>query len=107
MIKQQKKFDKIWQEVQKEMAKQRVFIKTAEDLSEEQLAFVKDYFDREVESSIIPLILDEVRPLPYLRDKSLYLGVAMYKKDWQYQTKFAIIELPSRQHGSLCDPAGT
>ncbi len=99
VIKQQKKFDKIWQEVQKEMAKQKVFIRTADQLSESQLAFVTDYFDREVESSIIPLILDEVRPLPYLRDKSLYLGVAMYKKDWQYQTKFAIIELPSRQLG--------
>jgi len=99
VIKQQKKFDKIWLDVQKEMAKQRVFIKTAEDLSQEQLEFVKDYFDREVESSIIPLLLDEVRPMPYLRDKSLYLGVAMYKKDWQYQTKFAIIELPSSQHG--------
>src|SRR5690606_2057535 len=69
VIKQQKKFDKIWQEVQKEMAKQKVFIRTADQLSESQLAFVTDYFDREVESSIIPLILDEVRPLPYLRDK--------------------------------------
>src|SRR5690606_40765194 len=33
------------------------------------------------------------------RDKSLYLGIAMYKDDWQYDTKFAIIELPSRQLG--------
>jgi polyphosphate kinase len=37
--------------------------------------------------------------MPYLRDKSLYLGIAMYKDDWQYDTKFAIIELPSRQLG--------
>jgi len=99
VIKQQKKFDKIWHQVQKEMAKQKVFIKTAEQLTPTQLKFVREYFEEEVESSIIPLLLDETRPLPYLRDKSLYLGVAMYKEDWQYETKFAIIELPSRQLG--------
>ncbi len=99
VIKQQKKFDRIWMQVQKEMAKEKVFIKTAEELNPTQLAFVRDYFDQEVESSIIPLLLDDSKPMPYLRDKSLYLGVAMYKKEWQYETKLAIIELPSRQLG--------
>ncbi|SEG31811.1 polyphosphate kinase 1 [Sphingobacterium lactis] len=99
VIKQQRKFDQIWGNVQKEMAKQKVFIKTAEELNETQLRFVRDYFDEEVETNIIPLILDEANPMPYLRDKSLYLGIAMYKEDWQYDTKFAIIELPSKQLG--------
>ncbi len=99
VIKQQRKFDKIWNQVQREMAKQKVYIKSAEDLSPTQLEFVKNYFDEEVETNIIPLILDESKPMPYLRDKSLYLGIAMYKDDWQYDTKFAIIELPSRQLG--------
>lgn len=99
VIKQQRKFDKIWHQVQKEMAKQKVFIKSAEDLTPNQLKFVKEYFEEEVESSIIPLLLDESKPLPYLRDKSLYLGVAMYKQEWQYETKFAIIELPTSHLG--------
>ena len=99
VIKQQRKFDKIWNQVQREMAKQKVYIKTAEDLNPKQLEFVKKYFDEEVETNIIPLILDEANPMPYLRDKSLYLGIAMYKDDWQYESKFAIIELPSSQLG--------
>lgn len=99
VIKQQRKFDKIWHQVQKEMAKQRVYIKSAEDLTPNQLKFVKEYFEDEVESSIIPLLLEESKPLPYLRDKSLYLGVAMYKQEWQYETKFAIIELPTSHLG--------
>ncbi|NGF57404.1 polyphosphate kinase 1 [Parapedobacter sp. SGR-10] len=97
VIKQQKKFDNIWLDVQKEMAKQNVFIKTSEDLDKEQQAFVKQYYEDEVESNVIPLLLSDERPIPYLRDKSLYLGVAMMKKDWQYETKFAIIEIPTRQ----------
>ena len=99
VIKQQKKFNNTWQEVQKEMAKQRVFIKTSSNLSEEQQLFVKRYYIDEVESSVIPLLLDDHRPMPYLRDKSLYLGVAMKKTDWQYETKFAIIEIPTAQNG--------
>ena len=97
VIKQQKKFDQIWLDVQKEMAKQHVFIKTSEDLTKEQQNFVRQYYEDEVESNVIPLLLSDERPIPYLRDKSLYLGVAMMKKDWQYETKFAIIEIPTSQ----------
>ncbi|ERJ59246.1 polyphosphate kinase 1 [Sphingobacterium paucimobilis] len=99
VIKQQKKFDNTWREVQKEMAKQRVYIKTSTDLFEDQKQFVKHYYIDEIESSVIPLLLDDQRPMPYLRDKSLYLGVAMKKADWQYETKFAIIEIPTAQNG--------
>lgn len=99
VIKQQKRFDQIWKDVQKEMAKQDVYIKYAEDLSEEQIQFVKNYYAETVESNIIPLLLDDIRPMPYLRDKSLYLGIAMRKSQWQYETKYAIIEIPSRLIG--------
>lgn len=97
VIKQQKKFDKTWLQVQKEMAKQQVFIKTAEELNDEQKIFVQNYYEDEVESSVIPLLLLDNKPMPYLRDKSLYLGIAMRKKKWQYETKFAIIEVPTNQ----------
>ncbi|HMR19658.1 MAG TPA: polyphosphate kinase 1 [Sphingobacterium sp.] len=97
VINQQNKFDSIWFEVQKEMAKQKVFIKTSENLSKEQQDFVKQYYEDEVESSIIPLLLDDNKPMPYLRDKSLFLGIAMMKNDWQYETKFALIEIPTHQ----------
>lgn len=99
VIKQQKKFNQTWLEVQKEMAKQHVKIKTSDDLDEEQQEFVRQYYVDRIESSIIPLLLDDHRPMPYLRDKSLYLGVAMKKGDWKYETKFAVIEIPSSQLG--------
>lgn len=95
-IVQQRTFDRIWKKIQLEMAEQKVFIKTATNLTPEQKIFVKKYFDEVVESHIIPTILHENKPMPYLRDKSLYLGVAMRKKEWQYESSFAIIEMPSR-----------
>ncbi len=96
VIRQQQNFDKTWKKVQLEMAEQKVFIKTAKNLTAKQKEFVKQYFDDVVESNVIPILLHENKPMPYIRDKSLYLGIAMRKKDWQYKSNFAIIELPTR-----------
>lgn len=99
VIKQQERFDKAWLDIQKEMAKEKVFIKAAHQLDEKQQQFVKEYYAEEVESNVIPLMLDESRPMPYLRDKSLYLGIAMRKADWEYETKLAAIEVPTGSNG--------
>nr|WP_315029247.1 polyphosphate kinase 1 [uncultured Chryseobacterium sp.] len=96
VMSQQLNFDKTWKKIQTEMADHKVFIKTAKNLTAKQKEFVRDYFDEVVESNVIPILLHENTPMPYLRDKSLYLGVAMRKKDWQYSSNYAIIEIPSR-----------
>ena len=59
------------------MADQNVFIKNSKDLTTAQKEFVVKYFDEMVESNVIPILLNENSPMPYLRDKSLYLGIAM------------------------------
>ncbi|WP_345992397.1 polyphosphate kinase 1 [Chryseobacterium sp. Chry.R1] len=96
VIRQQQNFDKTWKKIQNEMADQNIFIKNAKNLTVLQKEFVRKYFDEVVESNVIPILLHENTSMPYLRDKSLYLGVAMRKKDWQYQSNYAIIEIPSR-----------
>ena len=95
-IEQQKTFDKVWKKILQEMQEQNVHIKTHKNLTAKQKVFVKQYFDEVVESHIVPILLQENRPMPYLRDKSLYLGVAMRKKECLYKSSFAIIELPTR-----------
>lgn len=62
------------------MAEQNVFIRTNSDLNFQQRAFVRNYFDEDVESNVIPILLDEKKPMPFLRDKSLYIGIAMWNK---------------------------
>ncbi len=96
VMRQQLNFDKTWKKIQTEMADHKVFIKNAKNLTAKQKEFVRQYFDEVVESNVIPILLHENTPMPYLRDKSLYLGVAMRKKDWQYSSNYAIIEIPSR-----------
>ncbi|AZA84933.1 polyphosphate kinase 1 [Chryseobacterium lactis] len=96
VMRQQLNFDKTWKKIQDEMADHKVFIKNSKNLTAKQKEFVRTYFDEVVESNVIPILLHENTPMPYLRDKSLYLGVAMRKKDWQYSSNYAIIEIPSR-----------
>lgn len=95
-INQQMSFNETWEKIQKEMADENVFIKTPNNLTPEQKKFVHQYFDEEVESNVIPILLHEETPMPYLRDKSLYIGIAMRNKEWQYKSNYAIIEVPSR-----------
>lgn len=96
VMRQQLNFDKTWKKIQAEMTDQKVSIKNSKNLTAKQKEFVRTYFDEIVESNVIPILLHENTPMPYLRDKSLYLGVAMRKKDWQYSSNYAIIEIPSR-----------
>ncbi|MFC6269055.1 polyphosphate kinase 1 [Frigoriflavimonas asaccharolytica] len=99
VITQQDKFNECWEKIQAEMAENKVFIKTAKNLNEKEEKFVAQYFDKEVESNVIPILLNSHTPMPYLRDKSLYIGVAMKKDEKPNEHNFAIIEVPSRFSG--------
>lgn len=99
VLQQQHDFNRTWKEIQKEMEADQVFIKTHQDLTEAQKKFIVQHFDEEVESSIIPILLHDNTPMPYMRDKSLYIGIAMRKKKWNHHAAFAMIEVPSRTMG--------
>jgi len=52
-----------------------------------------------VRSNIIPLMIETLPQLPYLREKSIYLGVVMSKKDTAYKQKYSLIEIPAKAVG--------
>ncbi|MEX6689740.1 polyphosphate kinase 1 [Danxiaibacter flavus] len=99
VLQQQNEFNRIWDGIQDEMKKQKVFLVTEKKLTKEQKDFVRTFFDEEVRSNIIPLLIESLPALPYLRDKSLYLGVVMRKEDSAYDQKYALIEIPSKTVG--------
>ena len=93
---QQNEFNRIWQSIIVEMKRNNVFIKTEKQLNAAQQKFVKEYFDTEVRSNIIPLMVESIPVFPNLRDKSIYLAVQMSSSTNAYQHKFAVIEIPTR-----------
>lgn len=99
VLKQQSEFDRIWKDICVEMQEQHVYLLTEKDLDEKQQEFVTNYFNQKVRSNIIPLLIESVPQLPYLREKSLYLGVVMSNRQSAYEQKYALIEVPSKVLG--------
>jgi len=99
VLQQQNEFYRIWNGILEELKNEQILIVNEKQLSKEQKVFVKKYFDEEVRSNIIPLLIETLPQLPYLRDKSIYLGVVMRKQDSAYDQKYALIEVPSRALG--------
>jgi len=99
VLKQQNEFNRVWEEIIEELRKEKIFLLTEKQLNREQKVFVLRHFEEEVRSNIIPLMIENIPQLPYLRDKSIYLGVVMSAKDNAYKQKYALIEIPSRTLG--------
>lgn len=96
VLNQQSEFYRIWDGIQDELAKEKVFLVTEKQLTPEQRDFVTRYYDEEVSSNVIPLMIESIPEFPYLRDKSIYLGVVMWKQESALSRKYAVIEVPTR-----------
>lgn len=96
VIEQQKRFEEIYQELLHELAKQNVFIINEKQLNKTQQQFVKDYFHNEVETALFPIMVDENKPFPYMKDKSGYLFVRLISTIQNQKNKYALIEIPSK-----------
>lgn len=99
VLNQQSEFNRIWKNIQSEMARENVFLISEKKLNREQRVFVRRFFDEEVRSNIIPLMIQSLPQLPYLREKSIYLGIVMRRTESAYHQKYALIEVPSRTVG--------
>lgn len=99
VLRHQNEFNRIWAGIVQELKKEKISIVTEKQLNREQKVFVKKFFDEQVRSNIIPLMIESLPQLPYLRDKSIYLGVVMRKKSSAYQQKYALIEVPAKAVG--------
>lgn len=110
VLSQQNEFTRIWEEVRRDLEKEKIFLVNERQLNKEQQKFVLTYFEEEVRSNIIPLMTEGIATFPYLRDKSIYLGVVLSKRDGSLKRKYSVIEVPARANGRfilLPSPEGT
>ncbi|MBY0482059.1 MAG: polyphosphate kinase 1 [Chitinophagaceae bacterium] len=99
VLQQQNEFNRIWEGILKELKREKIFLVDEKHLTKEQQVFVKKFFDEEVRSNIIPLMIESLPQLPYLRDKSIYLGVVLSKRNTAYRQKYSLIEVPAKAIG--------
>lgn len=55
---------------------------------------VDGYFDKKLYPVLTPVLVDENRPIPLFKNKSLYLGLKVSKKGEDNHKKFAFLQVP-------------
>ncbi len=97
VLEQQKEFDRIWNEILRELKKERIHLVNETQLNKAQQRFVLDYFNEEIRSNIIPLMIESIQNFPVLSDKSIYLACKLSSKDKSIPQKFALVSVPARR----------
>src|SRR5437868_12270804 len=94
VIEQQNEFNRIWNEILRELKKEKIFLVNETQLNREQQKFILSYFNDEVRSNIVPLMIESIQGFPTLNDKSIYLACKLSKSDGSIQQKFALVSVP-------------
>jgi polyphosphate kinase len=97
VITQQEEFEVTWKEIQRELKKQNIQLITDKQLNKEQQKFVATYFDEEIRTNIVPLMLENIQSFPMLNDKSIYLACKLSKANKSIHERFALVAIPSRR----------
>lgn len=96
VIRQQKKFDKLFSSILLELEKENIFFINDKQLNPVQELFVRDYFHDKVFPHLMPIMIDSAPHFPYLKDRMIYLAVRLKtggKPD--NKNKFSLIEIPT------------
>ncbi|HRO42501.1 MAG TPA: polyphosphate kinase 1 [Flavipsychrobacter sp.] len=92
----QNEFDRIYSDIIKELERNKIFIKNERQLTKPQKDFVSTYFDEEIRTQIIPLMIESIPQVPLLRDKSIYLACVLGNTNNPMLQRYALIEIPTK-----------
>ncbi len=93
---QQSQFNRTWENILLELNNQKIFLVNENQLNKQQQEFVLSYFDDNVRSNIVPLMIEDIRAFPTLNDKSIYLACKLSSEDGTVPQKFALVSVPAR-----------
>ncbi len=91
---QAERFNRTYESILTQLADSGIRIVKENELNEEQTKAVIDYAKREVMPYLFPVLLDNLKTIPHLRDRSIYLAIRMSDSKEEHKTQHAIIEVP-------------
>src|ERR1043165_7196584 len=95
VLSQSRTFEKIYNDVQRELRKHKIFIINERQLNKDQKEFVKNYFEELVRPALVPIMINQVKSFPYLKDKVIYLAVKLSVSSRPSQKQYSLIEVPT------------
>lgn len=94
VVNQQNKFNKIYSNLIKSLAKHNIFLINENNICKEHEEFLKKYFSEKVLPELSPIMLNNIEDFPYLKDKSIYLAVKLSSSKSD-KREYALVEVPS------------
>lgn len=96
VIEQQNNFETIYQELLVELAQKKIFIINEKQLNINQKIYLNKYFSNELISTLFPVMIDDSKAFPFMKDMASYLYIKLVPIDSKNKNKYAIIEIPSK-----------
>jgi polyphosphate kinase len=94
VLSQNTKFEKISNEIFKDLSKHHIHIINEKQLNNEQSVFVQKYFHSEVRTRLMPFMIEKGSELPNLTDDAIYFAILLAKKGSD-KRKYALLEIPT------------
>ncbi|PQJ45226.1 polyphosphate kinase 1 [Vibrio campbellii] len=92
-LKLNEKFDELYGDLIREMARRRIFLVNENQLDDTQKRWITKYFRKEVMPHITPLLIkDDIDVLQFLKDEYAYITVDLRKDD---HSQYALLEIPT------------
>ena len=84
-------YEVCWRRLKKDLDKNDIHIKAIDDLTEQQKAWVRDYYKKRVHTLLTPMALDVSHPFPFISNNSLNLA---YKLKGNNKPVYARVKVP-------------
>ncbi|MEJ6979132.1 polyphosphate kinase 1 [Pedobacter sp. P351] len=98
VVKQERRFNHLYEdEIIKELAQERIFIINEYQLNVARGEFVKKYFRDKLLPTLVPIMLDDSKPFPELKDRAIYFLVRFTKKDQPEKVRYSLMEIPTKR----------
>jgi polyphosphate kinase len=94
VIRQQKEFHTIYNQLLQELEKEKIFLLNEKQISEQQGTFVREFFTDKVYPALVPIMLENIDEFPTLRDAYVYFALEMLPSNGK-KARYALIELPT------------
>jgi polyphosphate kinase len=93
VMKQQKTFEKTYQQIIKELDDNNILLINDKSLNKHQVKQLDAYYNLILKHAIVPIILDKKTSFPVIKDSSIYLAIKIVGKD--KKIKYALIQIPT------------
>ncbi|MDF3078432.1 MAG: ppk1 [Sphingobacteriaceae bacterium] len=95
VVKQERKFDHLFEdEIIKELESEKIFIINEKQLNVSRGQFVRQYFREKILSTLVPVMLDDDKPFPELKDRGIYFLIKLTRQLNKEKVRYSLIEIP-------------